>query len=165
MSLRLLRSLFILFAISFLASSQPPPEVQKRMNEINNRPRYFWSSKNQAQYTLNLAVLVDGESVTRIRIPVAKAERDDIPEGDQQKVADYHFYLKKRGNRKFRGVSDGPIEGNFWIGLATDTEIDIGHSWVCGNKIILHEMLPCTVGKTEIYSGSGVLIRATWVKR
>ncbi len=161
---KFLRLLLIWFAMAVQASGQPSPEAQKRMDEINNRPRYFWCAKDQAQYTLNLVVRIDGKEVTQIQIPLAKAKPDNMPEDDQQKIAEYHFLLKKRGNREFRGVSNGSVEGNFWIGLARNNEIELGHSWVCGHKVILHEMLQFVVGKPESYSGSGIQICATWLK-
>jgi len=162
MSLRFLKTLSFVLGISFSVSAQPPPDVQKMMDEINSRPRYFWCTPSQAQFTLNLVVLVDGKVVGHFSIPVAKAKPEEIPVDEHQKIAEYHFQLAKRGKRKFRGVSQGAIEGNFWVGMGTDTEIDFGHSWVCGNKIVLHEMLHFPVGKQASYKDSGVQVDATW---
>ena len=144
--------------------SQPPPEIQKMMDEINSRPRYFWCSAEQAQYVLHLVVHVDNKLVGEFSIPFAKAKREEISNGDPQKIADYHFYLHKRGNRKFRGISSGQVEGNFWVGLATDSEINLGHSWGCKGKIVLHELLSFPVGEPTTYNGSGIKVVATWSK-
>jgi hypothetical protein len=165
MFIRSLQTISIAFGIAFPAISQPPPEMQKMMDEINSRPRFFWCTDDQAQFILSLRVKVDGKIVGQFSIPVAKAKREEIPIEDPQKIAAYHFQLVKRGKRKFRGVSQGPIEGNFWVGLATDTEIHFGHSWVCGNQIVLHEILPFTIGEKTSYDGSGVQILATWSNR
>ena len=134
------------------------------MDEINSRPRYFWCSKDQAQFVLDLIVHVDGKIVGQFRVPLAKTERKDIPDDDPQKIAKYKFVLNKHGHRKFRGVSSGAVEGNFWVGLTTDSEIWLGHSWVSKNKVILHEMLTFEVGKPTILEGSGIKIEAKWVK-
>ena len=156
---------FMLTAMPALSlRSQPPPEIQKMMDEINSRPRYFWCSNKQAQYILHLVVYVDSRMVGNFSIPFAKANREEIPNDDPQKSANYNFYLHKRGNRKFRGVSSGQIEANFWVGLATDSEINLGHSWGCKGKIILHDMLPFPVGAATTYTDSGVKVVATWSK-
>jgi len=144
--------------------SQPPPEIQKMMDEINSRPRYFWCSVEQAQYVLHLVVHVDNRLVGEFSIPFAKAKREEIPNDDPQKIVDYHFHLQKHGHRKFRGISSGQVEGNFWVGLATDSEISLGHSWVCKDKILLHEMLSFPIGEPKTYNGSGIKIVATWSK-
>jgi hypothetical protein len=164
MFIKRLHAISVALLVSLSAFGQPPPEIQKMIDEINSRPRYFWCDTKQAQFILNILVKVDGKVVGSFSIPVAKANREEIPIQDPQKIAEYRFQLTKMGKRKFRGISHGPIEGNFWVGLATDTEMHFGHSWIQGDKILLHEILPFTVNEPAIYSRSGVKIQATWDK-
>jgi hypothetical protein len=140
-----------------LVAYQSPPVVEAK--------RWYWCNQKNSTHHLNIEIKVDGQRVGNFVFPLRLGEVSKIPDETKQRIAEYHFDLKPIPNRDFRGVTKGRVEGNFWVALATNDGIDFGHSWVCQRKIILHEMVPVTVGKNDLIQGDGIQISINWLPK